>query len=115
MDATGAVLLYSGRLPVGQKKLDAIIVEMRAYFSPESEVVMAVPYTPRTAGAFRVHKPKLLAWLNCDDFDVQEAMQSFFEGSANITRAGGFGTIVWMGSRKRRGQRADRADVALDF
>jgi hypothetical protein len=45
MDANDAVLLYDGRLPVGQEKLDAIIVEMRAYFSPESEVVMAVPYT----------------------------------------------------------------------
>lgn len=53
---------------------------MRAYFSPDSEAVMAVPYTPKQSGKFRVHKPKLLGWKNCDDFDMNAALQSFFEG-----------------------------------
>jgi len=42
--------------------------------------VIAVPYTPKTSGRFLVHKPKLLAWENCDDFDVNAAFHSFFEG-----------------------------------
>jgi hypothetical protein len=80
MDAIDAVLLYDGRIPIGKEKVDAIIVEMRAYFSPNSEAVMAVPYTPKQSGKFRVHKPKLLGSKNCDDFDMNAALQSFFEG-----------------------------------
>jgi hypothetical protein len=80
MDAIDAVLLYDGNIPIGREKVDAIIIEMRAYFSPDSEAVMAIPYTPKSFGSFRVHKPKLLAWTNCDDFDMNAALQSFFEG-----------------------------------
>lgn len=80
MDANDAVLLYDGRIPIGKEKVDAIIIEMRAYFSPGSEAVMAVPYTPKASGKFRVHKPKLLAWKNCEDFDMNAALESFFEG-----------------------------------
>jgi len=80
MAANDAVLLYDGRIPIGKEKADAIIIEMLAYFSPDSEAVMAVPYTPKQSGKFRVHKPKLLGWKNCDDFDMNAALQSFFEG-----------------------------------
>jgi hypothetical protein len=80
MDANDAVLLYDGRIPVGTDKVDAIIIERRAYFSPDSEAIIAVPYTPKAAGQFRVHKPTLLAWMNCDNFDMNAAFQLFFEG-----------------------------------
>jgi hypothetical protein len=80
MDANDAALLYDARLPVGGEKLDAIIIEIRTYFSPGSEAVLAVPYTPKSSGSFRVHKPKLLRWTNCDDFDVDAFLQSFFDG-----------------------------------
>src|SRR5262249_12901996 len=81
MDANDAALLYDGRIPIGKEKVDAIIIEMRTYFSPkESEAVIAVPYTPKASGRFLVHIPKLLAWENCDDFDMDAAFQSFFEG-----------------------------------
>lgn len=80
MDAVDAVLLYDGRIPIGNEKVDAIIIEMRAYFSPGSEAVMAVPYTPKASGQFRVHKPKLLAWKDCEDFDMNVALESFWEG-----------------------------------
>lgn len=80
MDANDAALLYDARIPIGDKKVDAIIIEMRAYFSPDSEAVMAVPYTPKQSGKFRVHRPKLLGWKNCEDFDMNAALQSFFEG-----------------------------------
>jgi hypothetical protein len=80
VDADDAVLLYDARIPVGKKKLDAIIVEMRTYFSPDSEAVLALPYTPKASGRFRVHKPKLLAWDNCDDFDMSAAFEAFFRG-----------------------------------
>jgi len=88
MDADDACLLYDGRIPLGQEKSDAIIIEMRAYFSPHSEAIIAVPYTPATPGKlpfrkpqpFRVHKPKLIAWENCEDFDINAVFQAFFEG-----------------------------------
>jgi hypothetical protein len=91
MDATDAVLLYDGRIPIDSEKIDAIIIEMRAYFSPSSEATMAVPYTPQSSGRFRVHKPKLLGWKNCGDFDMNAAIQSFFEGVAGHEE----GAKVW--------------------
>lgn len=80
MDANDAVLLYDARIPIGERKLDAIIVEIRAYFSPHSKATLAVPYTPKGETAFRVHKPKLLEWTECDDFDMNQALNAFFEG-----------------------------------
>jgi hypothetical protein len=91
MDATDAALLYDGRIPIKNEKVDAIIIEIRAYFSPDSEAIIAVPYTPKTTGKFRVHKPKLLAWEHCDDFDMDTALQSFFEGVAGHEK----GAKVW--------------------
>ncbi len=80
MDANDAALVYDGRITLGSEKVDAIIIEMRAYFSPRSEAVIALPYTPPTSGKFLVHKPKLLVWQSCDDFDMDAAIESFFEG-----------------------------------
>ncbi|MEP6673237.1 MAG: hypothetical protein ABJF10_29070 [Chthoniobacter sp.] len=80
MDANDAALLYDGRIPLGAEKADAIIIEMRASFSPGSEAILAIPYTPKASGAFKVHKPKLLEWTECEDFDVNTALQSFFAG-----------------------------------
>jgi hypothetical protein len=92
MDANDAVLLYDGRITVGANKVDAIIIEMRAYFSPQSEATLAVPYTPKTSsGAFKVHKPKLLLWKNCEDFDMNHALQSFFDGVSSHEH----GNEVW--------------------
>lgn len=81
-DANDAVLAYDARLPLGDTKIDAIIVEMRAYFSPDSRVTVAIPYTPLSSGRFAVHKPKILAWENCDDFALADVVQAFFAGVA---------------------------------
>ena len=91
MDASDAVLLYDARIPIGDEKLDAIIIEMRAYFAPDSEAIVAVPYTPKSSGEFRVHKPKLLAWKNCDEFDMNASLQSFFKGVAGHEQ----GAAIW--------------------
>jgi hypothetical protein len=88
MDADDAVLVYDGRITIRNEKVDAIIIEVRAYFSPGSEAVLAVPYTPKSSGDFRVHKPKLLEWNNCDDFDMDLALQQFFEGVAEHEQGG---------------------------
>ena len=82
MDADDAVLLYDGRIAVESGKLDAIIVEMRTYFSPRSRALFAVPYTPPSSIRFRVHKPKLLQWEHCEDFDIGAATEAFFRGVA---------------------------------
>ena len=91
MTANDAVLLYDGRITLGQSKIDAIIVEIRAYFSPWSEATIAIPYTPKSTGTFLVHKPKLLLWKDCEDFDMNQALQSFFEGVSTHEK----GAQVW--------------------
>ena len=91
MDANDAALIYDGRITIGDEKLDALIIEMRAYFAPDSEVVIAVPYTPKDSGQFRVHKPKVLAWEGCDDYDMNHAFASFFDGVAGHEQ----GSEIW--------------------
>lgn len=80
MNADDAVLLYDGFITMDDEKLDAILVEIRTYLSPDSEAIIAIPYTPKESGSFLVHKPKLLAWDNCDDFETNTVLQSFFNG-----------------------------------
>jgi hypothetical protein len=80
-DANEAVFLYDGRIPIKEEKLDAIIIEIRAFFSPQSEAIMAVPYRPKAfLRPFRVHKPKILLWKDCEDFNINAAVDSFFKG-----------------------------------
>lgn len=80
-DANDAVLVFDGRIPIGASKFDAMIVEIRAYFSPWSKVTMAIPYSPANGSQpFRVHKPKYLQWENCDDFDLNICVNAFFNG-----------------------------------
>ncbi len=91
MDANDAALLYDGRITTEAGKLDAIIIEIRAYFAPGAEAVFAVPYTPKQTGKLLVHKPKLVAWNNCEDFSVDDALGAFFEGVADHEK----GSEVW--------------------
>jgi hypothetical protein len=91
MDAMDAVLLYDGRISFEQEKSDAIIIEIRAYVSPDSEAVIAIPYTPKQTGEFLVHKPKLLDWKNCEEFNLQTVLKIFFEGINDHKE----GSAVW--------------------
>jgi hypothetical protein len=80
--ATDGVLAYDGRITVEGGKLDAILLEMRSYGFPWAKATIAVPYTPRSSGRFRVHKPKLVEWHECEDFDLGAAFEAFFQGVA---------------------------------
>jgi hypothetical protein len=80
MDADDAVLVYDARLDTPDGKIDAVVVEMRCYAFPGAEATIAVPYTPKRSGAFRVHQPTLARWEGCDDFDIDTAFQAFFQG-----------------------------------
>ena len=91
MNANDAVLLYDGLITLGKEKVDAIIIQIRAYFSPQSKATLALPYTPQTSGGFRVHKPKLLEWENCEDFNLLAALETFFEGVAEHEK----GAEIW--------------------
>lgn len=80
-DANDAVMIFDGRIPIGEKKYDALIMEIRSYFTPDSKVTIAIPYTPKSENeAFKVHKPKILQWQHCDDFDINTCINAFFEG-----------------------------------
>jgi hypothetical protein len=78
--ANDGVLAYDGRITVDGGKLDAIILEMRSYGFPWAKATIAVPYTPISSGRFRVHKPKLVEWHRCEDFDPDAAFEAFFQG-----------------------------------
>lgn len=91
LNAEDAVLIYDGRIALATGKLDAIIIEMQTAFSPQSKATIAVPYSPSTSAAFRVHKPKLLQWENCEDFDMNCALESFFLGVAEHEK----GNEIW--------------------
>jgi hypothetical protein len=78
--ATDGVLAFDGRITAEGGKLDAIILELRSYGFPWARAAIAVPYTPASSGRFRVHKPKLVEWEQCEDFDLEAAFQAFFVG-----------------------------------
>lgn len=78
--ANDGVLAFDGRITGEDGKLDAIILEMRSYAFPGAKAALAVPYTPASSGRFRVHKPKLVEWHECDDFDMEAAFEAFFRG-----------------------------------
>jgi hypothetical protein len=80
LSANDGVLAYDGRITVEGGKLDAIILEMRSYGFPRAKAAIAVPYTPASSGRFRVHRPKLVEWQECDDFDMDAAFEAFFRG-----------------------------------
>jgi hypothetical protein len=80
MDANDAVLIYDGFVDVSDEKLDAIVIEIRSYFSPGSEATLAIPYTPKGDRRFAVHRPKVLRWEQCEDLDLQAGFEAFFEG-----------------------------------
>jgi hypothetical protein len=82
MNGTDGAFLYDGRITLSSEKLDAILVEMRAYSSPKSRATIAVPYTPKgeRSARFLVHRPKLIEWTECDDFDSTAVLEAFFAG-----------------------------------
>lgn len=94
LDATDAVLIYDGRIPIDGQKFDALLIEVRSYFSLASKAILAVPYRPSSSGAFRVFRPKFLQWEACEDFDINEVVNSFFAGVDSHEK----GAEVWNGS-----------------
>lgn len=91
LSADDGVLAYDGRITLADGKLDAILLEMRSYGFPWAKATMAVPYSPRASGQFRVHKPKLVEWHDCDDFELDAFIEAFFRGIATHEH----GAKVW--------------------
>jgi len=89
--ANDGVLAFDGRIPFEGGNLDAIILEMRSYAFPWAKATLAVPYTPASTGRFRVHKPKLVEWHECDDFNMDAAFEAFFRGVDSHNK----GSAVW--------------------
>lgn len=94
MQAEDAVLVYDGTITVKGESFDAVVLELRTYSSPDSVVVIGVPYTPSSPGPFAVHKPKLLVMEHCEDFETDAIFQSFFTGLESHAE----GSKVWMGA-----------------
>jgi hypothetical protein len=82
MEADDAAILYDGHITIDENKTDALLIEIRNYISPSSEAIIAVPYSPKSGvfGKVHVHEPKLIVWKNCELFDKEAALKSFFDG-----------------------------------
>lgn len=93
--AFDGVLAYDGRIETDDGKRDAIVLELRSYCFPWANATLAVPYTPRGSGRFRVHKLTVLQWERCEDFDMDTAVHAFFRGVA----AHDPGSKVWKAAR----------------
>ena len=91
MAANDAVLVFDGFIPIDEEKHDAIIVEMRCYRSPGSKAVIAVPYTPVVKRRFLVHTPRILTWEQCGEYELDEAMDAFFQGVESHEK----GSQIW--------------------
>lgn len=93
MNANDAALIYDAQIQFEdeQQPQDVIIIQLRTFASPDSEAVVALPYTPKDTGKFQLHTPQVLAWENCDDFDLDEAFQSFFGGLSSQEQ----GWAIW--------------------
>jgi hypothetical protein len=92
MDAVDAALVVDAFITLGSVRMDALVIEMRAYFAPMARATIAVPYTPKKLlQRFRVHRPKVLQWENCDDFDQHEALTAFFRGVSQHQK----GAPIW--------------------
>ncbi len=94
MDANDAALLYDGQIVDDGKKTDALIIELRTYFSPRSVATIAIPYTPKGDGPFQIHKPCVMVWEHCEDFDLDHAFGWFFDGVESHEE----GSKVWRAS-----------------
>ena len=82
LEASGAVLLYEGRIPLDREKIDAVIIEMYAYENEEKKAAIALPYRPKSGGGFRIHKPKIVVWENCTSDEIEPVMDAFFDGAS---------------------------------
>lgn len=80
MDANDVVFLYGAQITHDAEQTPAIIVEMRAYFMAGAEATIVVPYTPKSSGQFRIHKPFVAVWKECEDFSKDAALALFFKG-----------------------------------
>lgn len=77
--SSDAALLYHGRLSRESEATDALIIEVRSSSSPKSSALLAVPIRLPGLEPFKVFLPKILKWDDCEDFELNRAMTSFFE------------------------------------
>lgn len=98
VDAEDMVFLYDARLPTRQGPMvDAVVLELRTGFMPWARASVAVPYSPPSTGQFTIHRPILLEWKDCDDFDKSTALKAFFSGISAHTE----GARLWRQSSQR--------------
>lgn len=80
VDAEDAVLVYDGRVDFGHGMTDAVVLEMRTYFSFWSLAAFAVPYASAETSRFRAGRAKIVRWEECDDFDLNLVAEAFERG-----------------------------------
>lgn len=72
---------YDAYFRIDGERFDAVILSARPMFSPSSRFSMAIPYRWESKDRFIIHKPKIMEWTGCEDFDQQRVIAMFFEGA----------------------------------
>lgn len=90
MNACDAALLFDAITVLNHGKTEALIIELKSYFFPQAKAAIAVPYS-RVAGKFSIHKPRLVQWDGCEQFEVNAAFEAFFIGVGGHEK----GAAVW--------------------
>jgi hypothetical protein len=76
-----AVIAFDAVLTVDDQQMDAIVLKLKDYSSPESVSSLAIPYASKDSdGGFKIFRLKVLQWLHCDGFELNDCMESFFSG-----------------------------------
>lgn len=82
---SAAALLYEIKLTIGSEKMDAIAINIRDYSNPLARAMLCIPFTPQKGpmglfGKFKVHRPKMTEWTNCEQFKTDEVLEEFWKG-----------------------------------
>jgi hypothetical protein len=85
--AVRALVLYDGFLSLPTGRTDALVIDIRLYSDPPTQLVVAVPYRhASSADGFAVHKPKVL-FVQGPQADLRTFTEAFFSGVASHDEA----------------------------
>lgn len=82
---------YEAYIRIDEERFDAVIVSGRPILSPGSKFSLAIPFRWESKERFVIHKPKIIEWTECKDFDQGQVIAMFFDGAESHEE----GVKVW--------------------
>ena len=72
-------------------RFDALVVGAVSLDKPDSRFQMAIPYKWNSKNDFKIYKPKIVEWNNCESLDRNAAIQEFWNGVDSHK----YGSNIW--------------------